>query len=267
MKAGLHLGILALLLTPFWESGFLPGTALARDHFLVAQAPEPARQPMPSVPRSIPSLVPIAPAESSETVDELFRQVPFPPSPRPLPGLRCSRPMVLRSVTLSAPPPNPASPLESEVPPNVWTNLHGPFGTVNWGDRRPDKVFAHTFEWSPPCKTGCRMGGTLTFTYRNNLQATSNTTPDAGNDKYYLFNSAIGGISPPTQATQSGFLYTFPSPPTSPIPPGQTFTKTLTLSPAEIANNQVTLVVQDDTAVLGAKLELRYCCCECEFPI
>jgi hypothetical protein len=269
MKVGLRLGILALLLTPFWESGSLSGVALAEDHLLVAQAPEPARRPMPSVPRSIPSPVPIAPAESSETVDELFRQVPFPPSPRPLPGLPCSRPMVLRSVTLSAPPPNPASPLQSEVPPNVWATLQGPFGTVNWGDRRPDKVFAHTFQWSPPCKTGCRMGGTLTFTYSNNLQATSNTTPDAGNDKYYLFNSAIstGGTSPPTQATQAGFLYTFPSPPTSPIPPGQTFTKTLTLSPAEIANNQVTLVVQDDTAVLGAKLELRYCCCECEFPI
>ena len=78
------------------------------------------------------------------------------------------------------------------------------------------------------------MGGTLTFTYRNNLQATSNTTPNAGNDKYYLYN---GGT-----LTQAGFLYTSPS------PPGQTFTKTLTLSPAEIANNRVTLVVQDDTA-------------------
>ncbi len=258
MKVGLRLGILALLLTPLWESGFLSGVALAEDHLLVAQAPEPARQPMLSVPRSIPSLVPIAPAESSETVDELFRQVPFPPSQRPLPGLPCSRPMVLRSVTLSAPPPNPASPLQSEVPPKVWETLQGPFGTVNWGDRRPDKVFAHTFQWSPPCKTGCRMGGTLTFTYSNNLQATSNTTPNAGNDKYYLYN---GGT-----LTQAGFLYTFSSPP-SQIPPGQTFTKTLTLSPAEIANNQVTLVVQDDTAVLGAKLELRYCCCECEFPI
>jgi hypothetical protein len=253
MKVGLRLGILALLLTPLWESGFLSGVALAEDHLLVAQAPEPARQPMPSVPRSIPSPVPIAPAESSETVDELFRQVPLPPSPRPLPGLPCSRPMVLRSVTLGAPPPNPASPLPSEVPPQIWTTLQGPFGTVNWGEPQANKLFAHTFQWSPPCKTGCRMGGTLTFTYRNNLQATSNTTPDAGNDKYYLYN---GGT-----LTQAGFLYTSPS------PPGQTFTKTLTLSPAEIANNRVTLVVQDDTAVLEAKLELRYCCCECEFPI
>ncbi len=265
MKVGLRLGILALLLTPFWESGFLSGVTLAEDHLLVAQAPEPAGQPMPSVPRSTPSPVPIAPAESSETVDELFRQVPFPPLPRPLPSLPCSRPMVLRSVTLSAPPPNPASPLQSEVPPNVWATLQGPFGTVNWGDRRPDKLFAHTFQWRPPCKTGCRMGGTLTFTYLNNLQATSNTASNAGNDRYYLFNSAIstGGILAPTQA---GFLYTFSSPPTS-IPANTTFTKTLTLSPAEIANNRVTLVVQDDTAVLEAKLELRYCCCECEFPI
>ena len=59
------MGILALLLTPLWESGSLSGVALAEDHLLVAQAPEPARQPMPSVPRSIPSPVPIAPAESS----------------------------------------------------------------------------------------------------------------------------------------------------------------------------------------------------------
>jgi hypothetical protein len=208
---------------------------------------------MPSVPRSIPSPVPIAPAESSETVDELFRQVPFPPSPRPLPGLPCSRPMVLRSVTLGAPPPNPASPLQSELPAQIWTTLQGSSGTTNWGDPQANKVFAHTFQWSPPCKTGCRMGGTLTFTYRNNLAASSTSSPDAGNDKYYLYN---GGT-----LTQSGFLYASPS------QPGQTFTKTLTLSPAEIANNRVTLVVQDDTAVLQAKLELRYCCCECEFPI
>jgi hypothetical protein len=98
------------------------------------------------------------------------------------------------------------------------------------------------------------MGGTLTFTYSNNLPATNNTTPDAGNDKYYVYN---GG-----NQTQSGFLYASPVSST-----GQPFTKTLTLSPAEVANNRVTLVVQDDTAVLGAKLELRYCCCECEFPI
>jgi hypothetical protein len=257
MKVGLRLSILALLLTPLWESGSLSGVALAEDHLLVAQAPEPARQPMPSVPRSIPSLVPIdpiAPAESSETVDELFRQVPFPPSPRPLPGLRCSRPMVLRSVTLSAPPPNPASPLQSEVPPKVWETLQGPFGTVNWGEPQPNKLFAHTFQWSPPCKAGCRLGGTLTFAYRNNLPASSNSSPDAGNDKYYVYN---GGT-----LTQSGFLYASPVSST-----GQTFTKTLTLSPAEVANNKVTLVVQDDTAVLEAKVELNYCCCECEFPI
>ena len=167
------MGILALLLTPLWESGSLSGVALAEDHLLVAQAPEPARQPMPSVPRSIPSPVPIAPAESLETVDELFRQVPFPPSPRPLPGLPCSRPMVLRSVTLSAPPPNPASPLQSELPAQIWTTLQGSSGTTNWGEPQANKLFAHTFQWSPPCKTGCRMGGTLTFTYRNNLQATS----------------------------------------------------------------------------------------------
>jgi len=115
-----------------------------------------------------------------------------------------------------------------------------------------------------------RMGALVEHSFRLSHQALfERNLADAGNDKYYLFNSAIstGGTPPPTQATQAGFLYTFPSPPTSPIPAGQTFTKTLTLSPAEIANNRVTLVVQDDTAVLQAKLELKYCCCECQFPI
>ncbi|MFS8776456.1 hypothetical protein NW806_09110 [Synechococcus sp. W65.1] len=86
------------------------------------------------------------------------------------------------------------------------------------------------------------------------MPASSNSSPDAGNDKYYVYN---GGT-----LTQSGFLYASPVSST-----GQTFTKTLTLSPAEVANNKVTLVVQDDTAVLEAKVELNYCCCECEFPI
>ncbi len=189
----------------------------------------------------------------SEVLDERFRQATPASLPKPLPIEPCSRPMVVRSVSLTAPPPSPATPLASELPATIWTTLQGPSGTTAWGDAQPDKAFAHTFQWQPPCAMGCRMGGTLTFTYRNNLQATSNTAPDAGNDKYYVYN---GGT-----LFQSGFLYTSPS------PAGQTLTKTLTLSPAEVANNRVTLVVQDDTAVVNAKLDLKYCCCECRFPI
>ncbi len=193
------------------------------------------------------------PSPGPGELDELFRQVTPTSLPKPLPVAPCSRPMVVRSVSLTAPPPSPATPLASELPATIWTTLQGPNGTTAWGNAQPDKVFAHTFQWQPPCAMGCRMGGTLTFTYRNNLPATSNTAPDAGNDKYYVYNDGT--------LFQSGSLYTSPS------PAGQTFTKTLTLSPAEVANNKVTLVVQDDTALVNAKLDLKYCCCECRFPI
>jgi hypothetical protein len=251
-KTGLGLGILALVSFGFWSYGpssIASGRDLFWGHFPVAQAPRPAVPARPRTPEPAPSPVP-----ETEAIDELFRQIPILPSPRPLPTLPCPRPMRLQSVRLQAPPPSPAVPLQPEIPATIWSNLQGPYGTTNWSEPNPNKVFAHTFQWNPPCKAGCRLGGTLTFAYRNNLPASSNSSPDAGNDKYYVYN---GGT-----LTQSGFLYASPVSST-----GQTFTKTLTLSPAEVANNKVTLVVQDDTAVLEAKVELNYCCCECEFPI
>ncbi len=249
-KTGLGLGILALVSSSFWSyssASIAAGRDRFWEHFPVAQAPRPAVRPRPLEPTPSP-VPPIG------ELDELFRQIPILPSPRPLPTLPCSQPMRLQSVRLQAPPPSPAVPLQSEIPATIWSSLQGPYGTTNWAEPSPNKVFAHTFQWDPPCKIGCRLGGTLTFAYRNNLPASSNSSPDAGNDKYYVYN---GGT-----LTQSGFLYASPVSST-----GQTFTKTLTLSPAEVANNKVTLVVQDDTAVLEAKVELNYCCCECEFPI
>ncbi|GEM_PF-1656480 len=252
-KTGLGLGILALLsFSSFWSyssSSIAAGGDPFWEHFPVAQAPRPAVPARPRSPGAAPSPVP-----QTGDLDELFRQIPILPSSRPLPKLPCSQPMQLQSVRLQAPPPSPAVPLQSEIPATIWSNLQGSYGTTNWAEPSPNKVFAHTFQWDPPCKTGCRLGGTLTFAYRNNLPASSSSAPDAGNDKYYVYN---GGT-----LTQSGFLYASPV-----SSAGQTFTKTLTLSPAEVANNRVTLVVQDDTAVLEAKVELNYCCCECEFPI
>jgi len=169
MSKRLRLLTLGLALSSVLGCGFLFSAAIAQSQNSMSPSPASKNRPGHDKP---PRPLPI-----SETLDELFRQLGPAPSPRPLPTQLCSRPMVVRSVTLSAPPPNPASPLQSEVPPNVWTTLQGPYGTTSWGDSRPDKLFAHTFQWSPPCKTGCRMGGTLTFTYQNNLQATSNTAP------------------------------------------------------------------------------------------
>ncbi len=250
-KTGLGLVILALVSFSGFRSYSSASIAAGRDlfweHFPVAQAPRPAVRPRPLEPAS-------SPVPQTEDLGELFRQIPILPSPRPLPTLPCSQPMQLQSVRLQAPPPSPAVPLQTELPATIWSTLQGSYGTTNWSETNPNKVFAHTFQWNPPCKTGCRLGGTLTFAYRNNLPASSNSAPDAGNDKYYVYN---GGT-----LTQSGFLYASPV-----SSAGQTFTKTLTLSPAEVANNRVTLVVQDDTAVLEAKVELNYCCCECEFPI
>jgi hypothetical protein len=251
MSKRLRLLTWGLALSSVLGCSFLFSAAIAQSQNPLSPSPTSKERPghdEPPRPRPIPQ-----PISSSETLDELFRQLGPAPSPRPLPTQLCSRPMVVRSVTLTAPPPSPATPLASELPAPIWANLQGPYGTTSWGESRPDKVFAHTFQWQPPCQTGCRMGGTLTFTYRNNLQATSNTAPDAGNDKYYLYN---GGT-----LLQTGLLYTSPS------PAGQTFTKTLTLSPVDMANQKVTLVVQDDTAVVNAKLDARYCCCECQFPI
>jgi hypothetical protein len=183
MSKRLRLLTWGLALSSVLGCSFLFSAAIAQSQNPLSPSPTSKERPghdEPPRPRPIPQ-----PISSSETLDELFRQLGPAPSPRPLPTQLCSRPMVVRSVTLTAPPPSPATPLASELPAPIWANLQGPYGTTSWGESRPDKVFAHTFQWQPPCQTGCRMGGTLTFTYRNNLQATSNTAPDAGNDKYY----------------------------------------------------------------------------------
>lgn len=127
-KTGLGLGILALVSFGFWSYGpssIASGRDLFWGHFPVAQAPRPAVPARPRTPEPAPS-----PAPETEAIDELFRQIPILPSPRPLPTLPCPRPMRLQSVRLQAPPPSPAVPLQPEIPATIWSNLQGPYGTT-----------------------------------------------------------------------------------------------------------------------------------------
>ncbi len=71
---------------------------------------------------------------------------------------------------------------------------------------------------------------------------------DAGNDKLYIFSNGNQVLDvllyPPVSFTSGG--------------PWQT--KTIPITPTMIPNNRLSFIVQDDTTVQSAKIDLYYCC-------
>ncbi len=133
----------------------------------------------------------------------------------------------------------------ADFPPTV---LAAPRAGIN--DSALDKYFLHSFVWQPPpcCQI---ISATLTVTMRANF-AGYLPTAGPGNDNIGLY--ANGGLL----AGMGGTLYTVP------FPANFTTTKTIAINPAGLAamnaNGRLSFVVQDDTAVLSASLQISRCC-------
>ena len=99
MGKRLRLLTLGLVLPSVLGCGFLFSAAIAQSQNSMSPSLASKNRPghdEPPRPRPIPR-----PISSSEPLDESFRQLGPAPSPRPLPTQLCSRPMVVRSVTLT----------------------------------------------------------------------------------------------------------------------------------------------------------------------
>lgn len=168
------------------------------------------------------------------------------PAERPIseaakPVIRCPVPM---QISLTAPPPGVATPLAADfpLPPSPPSGVE-----PNFGGTQINRHFRHTFTWKPTTKCCQYLQGTLTLTYKALSGGQTATSPNAGNDKWYIFKSATVMASGPLYAS-------------FPFPAGQTGTKTIPLTPAMLAGDRLSFMVQDDTSITSAKLDVAACC-------
>lgn len=158
---------------------------------------------------------------------------------RQLPGTAIPCPVPLQ-VNLTSPPPAAATPFAADFPSA---------GVVepNFGGTATNRHFRHTFTWKAATDCCQYIKGTLTITYKALNGGQSATTPDAGNDKWYVFKNGA--------SLTGGSLYT-----SFPFSAGQTGTKTIPLTHAMLSGDRLSFLVQDDTSITSAKLNVVGCC-------
>jgi len=161
---------------------------------------------------------------------------------QPAPGLSCPTP---RHIHLTKQASAAATPYVADFPSGPCSAGFEP----NFGGTTSDRCFRHTFtlpaanDLCCQCVEGKR--NTLTITYRA-LQP----GPPGSNSTNDSINIYTGG--PPVSFS----LYT---PPTGGGPPWQR-TKVIPLTCAMLARNRLSFLVQDDTSVISAALDVDLCC-------
>lgn len=108
-----------------------------------------------------------------------------------------------------------------------------------FGGTTSDRCLRHTFTWKPETACCQNMSGTLTITFK--------AIAGADNDQLVIYSN--GAAVGPGRAIYSG-----------PTTVGQTVTKSFPLTAAMLANNRCSFLVQDDTSVLSATLDVVTCC-------
>jgi len=159
--------------------------------------------------------------------------VPGPPTP-------CPHPVTL---VLTAPPPSTPTPDPADfTPPDV-------AGSV-WNQTAVNKHFGHTFHFPSPTSGECCLmtKGTLEVKIKC-LQGGPANSSTSGNDDIELVQNHVGVPGFSKKAWPSGCTT------------GAIGSVTFNNIPASVlATGRVSLYVEDDTAVLGAKLTLHGCC-------
>jgi hypothetical protein len=142
-------------------------------------------------------------------------------------------------VSLTAPLPVAATPYVPDFPTGPCSAGFEP----NFGGTKFDRCFRHTFRWKAETKRCQNIKGRLTIKYKA-LQ--SGVGP--ANDTVAIFSNGavVSGTSLP--------LYS------GSVTIGQTGTKTILLTAAMLTNNRVSFLLQDDTSVISAKLDVVVCC-------
>lgn len=156
--------------------------------------------------------------------------------PRPLP---CPIPW---QFTLTAPPPVTATPYLPDFPAKCSAGWE-----PNFNGTTKDRCFRHTFRWRKPYPCCQYIKGTLTITYKA-LQAGAIGSATSFNDEVTIYKTIIPLL------TQR--LY----PQNAAVTLGQPGTTVVQLTPAMLAGERLSFLIQDDTSVKLATLEVVGCC-------
>ena len=146
-----------------------------------------------------------------------------------------------RHVTLTATTPSANT---ADFPTNCSAGFE-----QNLGGTTPNRCFIHTFDLPIPSELCCQCVESkknfLTIRYKA-LQGGPVNSPSSWNDSVAIYP---GGLSATMLYPQGAAVAT-----------GQTGTKTIPLTCAMLAHNRLSFLVQDDTSVTSAKLDVDLCC-------
>ena len=164
-------------------------------------------------------------------------------------ALPCPKPV---PIVMSRPLPSPPAPIPNQTNPflsDFFTPR--PLPPAQYNGTVADRQLWDTFTWKLPSRCCQFLRGTLTIVYKPLKGGHGDQSPqagDAGNDKLRIYSNGTQLLAvllyPPVNFNSGG--------------PWQT--KTIPITPNMIPNNRLSFIVEDDTAVQSAKIDLYYCC-------
>lgn len=185
------------------------------------KSPVPPRQPEP---------LPIPDEIEERQASPDLRSAPQKPCPK--------------TIVLQAPPPPTTTPYGPDFPSTPGPQWIEP----NFNGTTPNRHVRHTFQWQG-CKECCCevQKAKLVVTVKALQNGQSHQSPDAGNDSISLWKN--GSV-----------LYWQYLWPNTGVSAGTTTTLTIPIAPSWLNGYRLSFLVQDDTAVLNAKLVVTGCC-------
>lgn len=155
-----------------------------------------------------------------------------------------------KTIVLKAPPPNASTPYAADFPTTPGAQWMEP----NFAGTTPNRHFRHTFQWDGCKKNQCCevMKAKLVVTVKALTKGQSQQSSDAGNDSISIWKNGT--------VLHWQYLY---SP--TPVSAGTVKTLTLPVQPSWLDGCRLSFQVQDDSAVLDAKLVVTGCCVKPNF--
>lgn len=149
-----------------------------------------------------------------------------------------------KTIVLKAPPPNSTTPYGPDFPSTPGPQWIEP----NFNGTTINRHVRHTFQWNG-CKERCCevQKAKLVVTAKALTNGQSNQSPDAGNDSISIWKN--GSV-----------LYWQYLWPNTGVSAGTVTTLTIPIQPSWLDGCRLSFQVQDDTAVLDAKLVATGCC-------
>jgi len=149
-----------------------------------------------------------------------------------------------KTIVLKAPPPNTTSPHAPDFPSTPGPQWIEP----NFNGTQYDRHVRHTFQWDGCKKHKCCevYKAKLVVTVKALINGQSRESPDAGNDSISIWKNG--------SVLHWQYLYN------TPVTAGTVKTLTIPVQPSWLDGCRLSFQVQDDSAVVDAKLVATGCC-------